>query len=84
MIYIDYHIQRLEWLKEWIADRIDGKISPPIWVNLDALPFKFSIDDVLKIWRQTGLMFYKEDVISHPAIPVSFDEYCQYKQSILS
>jgi len=83
MIDITLYQNKLELLKEWIADRVDGKISPPIWVNLDAMPFNLTIDQVLKIWQQTGNCFFrKQDVIDHPAIPVSFEEYYRYKEEL--
>lgn len=83
MIDITPYQERLQWLKEWVEGRIDGIISPPIWVDIDAIGFKLSIDQVLKIWNQTGVIYYrKDDVINHGAVPISFEEYCKYKSEI--
>lgn len=83
MIDISPYQQKLSWLQEWINARIDGHISPPMWVNLDAIhKFDYTIDQVMKIFQQTGVYYYREkDVIENPAIPISFEQYCLYKQS---
>lgn len=81
MIDIAPYTQKLELLKEWIADRVDGNISPPIWVNMEAINFKYSVEDILRIYEQTGFIAYREEaVIKNPALPFSFEEYCKYKQ----
>lgn len=84
MIDITPFQNKLTWLGEWINNRIDGTISPPMWVNLGILDFKHSIEDIVRIYQQVGVMYYKpKDVIENPAIPVSFEEYCKYKQSVI-
>lgn len=83
MIDITPYQQRLEWLREWISDRIDGKISPPIWVDVEALKFNLSVKEILDIYQATGMLFFKaKDIIENKAIPISFQEYCKYKQSL--
>lgn len=80
MIDITLYQQKLEYLKEWINARIDGTISPPIWVNMNALQFNYTIEQIMKIYQQTGIVYYREkDVVENPAIPITFDEYCKYK-----
>ncbi len=85
MINVSPFIQRLEWLKEWLGKRIDGEISPPIWVNVDALPHKFdySVDAVMKIFNECGVLYIRNEIVHHPMCPFSFEEYCNYKQSLL-
>lgn len=82
MIDISIYEQKLLWLQEWINARIDGRISPPMWVTLDAIhKFDYTIDQVMKIFQQTGVFYYREkDVIENPAIPISFEQFCVYKQ----
>ncbi len=82
LIDITPYQQKLSWLQEWINDRIDGRISPPMWVDLDAISkFDYSVDQIMKIYQQVGVVFYREkDVIENPAIPISFEQFCIYKQ----
>ena len=82
MIDITPYQQKLSYLQEWINARIDGHISPPIWVSLDAIDsFKYTVEQVMNIFHQCGVIFYKEkDVIENPVIPISFEQYCTYKQ----
>ena len=85
MIDISIYQQKLVWLKEYIADRIDGRISPPMWVNLGALDFNHTIDEIMSIYEQCGIMFYTPaKIIENPAIPISFEEYCKFKQSLIN
>lgn len=81
MIDITPFQNKLAWLREWINGSIDGTISPPMWINFDALNFNHSIEDILRIYQQTGVIYYRQkDVVENPAIPISFEEYCKYKQ----
>lgn len=79
MIDITPYQKKLTLLQDWIHDRIDGKLSPPIWVDMEAMPMKYTIKQLVDIYRQSGLIFYTEkDVYDNPAIPISFEEYCKY------
>lgn len=82
MIDITPYQQKLTWLQEWISDRIDGRISPPMWVSLGEIAsFEHSIEDILQIYEQCGFLFYTaKDVIENPIIPISFESYCEYRQ----
>lgn len=83
MIDITPFQQRLQYLNDWIRARIDGVISPPIWVNIDAIDFNLTMDDIMRIWQQAGMLYFtKSEVVGHPAIPVSFDEYCKYRTEL--
>lgn len=83
MIDVTSYTDKLELLREWINGRIDGIISPPIWVNMEALSFKYTIEEVIRIYNQTGLILYRaKDVVENPAIPLSFEEYYKYKKEI--
>lgn len=84
MIDITPYQQKLTWLQEWINDRIDGVISPPMWVNLNAIgSFKHSMEDIMRMYNQCGVMFFSaKDVVENPAIPISFEQFCLHKRSI--
>jgi hypothetical protein len=70
------------WLREWMHDLIDGKIQPPITINLDAIPaIDYSWEEMINIWNQTGYLYFKSDDSSVKAFGyVSFDQYCDFKQ----
>jgi len=80
MIDITPYQERLEWLKEWIHKRIDG--FPTFYIDIEAVPKINSMEKFIEIYTQTGIMFYTKNEISQHnlVMPVSFDEYCQYKQ----
>lgn len=83
MIDVSPYIQKMEWLKEWIEKRIDGKVSPPIYVNMDGIKFKHTVEAVMRIYRECGVLFSRDEIVHNPMLPFSFDEYCNYKQSLL-
>lgn len=86
MIDITPYQQKLTWLQEWIRDCIDGGISPPIWINVGMIPsIDLSMEDVLRIWHQTGVMFYNvEDVVESTSSPISFEQFCALKTTARS
>lgn len=82
MIDITPFQQRLNLLKCWLSDRIDGIISPPIWEDTRCVSFNYTVDEVLRIYEQVGVMVFEDDVINNPALPFSFEEYCKYKSEL--
>lgn len=81
MIDITPYQQKLEWLREWIHKRIDG--IPYFWIDIDAVPHIYTMERVVEIFNQTGVLFYNHNDVSgyNSIMPISFDEYCQYKQT---
>lgn len=84
MINIDPYLQRLEWLKEWIVGIIDGDVFP-VLMDISAIPIKTDIEEIMRIYRQTGVLFYRGffECKSTPLF-ANFDEYCNYKQSLIN
>lgn len=80
MIDITPYQERLQWLQEWIHKRIDG--FPTFYINIEAIPQLHSMERFIEIFNQTGVMFYNKNEISqHNLImPITFEEYCQYKE----
>lgn len=83
MIDISPYMQRLEWLKEWMAGIIDSRIFP-IKINLMAIPVsEIDMSEVIRIYRQTGVLYLRTNHDAEPTVAyTTFDEYCNYKQSL--
>lgn len=80
MIDVSPFLQRLEWLKEWMAGVIDGRIFP-FHFNLSGL-VEYNPSDIIRVYMQTGVLYQRTEPIEPQPIHMTFDEYCNYKQSL--
>lgn len=80
MIDITPYQQKLEWLREYMCNRIDGSLFDSIMdIRIEA--HMYSVEQIMRLYNQTGLVFYS----SRPEMtsitrPPTFEEYCKAKQ----
>lgn len=55
MIDVSKHIQRLEWLKEWMVYFIDNK-KDFIFVDIDLIP-TLGVSELLRLFFETGILY---------------------------
>lgn len=81
MIDVSPYIDKLEALKEYMAAVIDGRVSG--WgINIEAIPRLLSIDEIFKVWHETGVLFYRGDESITPEVKtISFDEWYNSKNN---
>lgn len=78
MIDIQPYIDKLELLKEWLFASIDSNFNT-FWVDITAIPQRLDISDVLFVWQQTGMMYFKHEDYPSVVRQLSFDEWYELK-----
>jgi len=88
MINVLLYLQRLKLAEEWVCHKIDGTLplidfssskEKAYQIDLSAMPM-LSWDKVIDIYDQTGVMFWQQPINMRP---VTFEEYCEFKQFII-
>lgn len=82
MIDITPYQERLEWLKEWIAAKIDGVLPYTMMTVTMETYMTYPPEELMRIYQQTGVLYFREPSISSNTRQPSFDEYCADKQRI--
>lgn len=84
MIDASAYMERLEWLKEWMALKIDG-LLPTIEpgdnfpLNINLFPeSQLTPKEIMNVFYQTGVLLWKQKT----GREINFHEYCTYKQSL--
>lgn len=80
MIDITPYQERLEWLKEWMEMKIFGRLPNTMMVVTMETYMAYPPEELMRIYQQTGVMYYREPSISSQCRQPTFEEYCQYKQ----
>jgi hypothetical protein len=77
--------RKLELANEWVCHKIDGTLpligasGRGIFIDMDAIPKnKMSWDEIVRIYDQTGVMFFDSNPDRMNMHPVSFEEYCEH------
>lgn len=82
MIDISPYQYRLEMLKEWMANKIDGTLpftfnkSNDFWIDISCVP-EIAWQDAIRIYEQTGVLFYSKKPDHGGMRPVEFHEYLE-------
>ncbi len=82
MIDITPYQQRLEWLREWLYKKIDGKLPDDIVETRVEQVMAYTLDQLIRIYNQTGMLINQYPNITSIMRPMNFQEYCKYKQSL--
>lgn len=77
MINVQPYINKLEVLKEWIALKISNPTGS-FWIDINAIPVKSSIEQIMRIYEQTGIIFAHSEPMPEPIYKdITFEEYFQ-------
>ncbi len=80
MINVQPYLDKLEVFKEWIEFRIFNPGSQ-FWINVDAIPVPNTIEQVFRIYNETGILFFHSEPLPEPIYKeLSFEEYFKSQQ----
>lgn len=82
MIDITPYQQKLILLKEWLDKKMDGTLPAMVEFNIEAV-MNYSMEDILRIYRQTGMVYYSRPVMTTKLSILTFEDYCANKLSKL-
>ncbi len=77
---VSHFINKLDLLKEYMALRIDGG-GKILEICLDDISPSLSVENIVNIFRQTGLLIYSDTTYAPPK-ELTFDEYITTKQTL--
>lgn len=80
---MDQYIEKLEWLKEFMALKIDGNLpflgDRGVFIDMTCIP-PMPIDKIMSIFNQTGILFHRNNDYQKENVHIpSFDEWYALK-----
>ncbi len=82
MIDVSKHIQKLEWLKEWMNYFVDNK-KDFIFVDIDVIP-TLGANELLRLYFETSILYCRPHSSQHLQFHFNtFDDFVNFKQQQL-
>jgi len=77
MIDVQPYIDKLELLKKYLSESIDGRLGF-IWIDQEALP-KMRLEEIMHLWDCTGILLFRsgEENTNHSVGNFSFEGWLE-------